>query len=622
MNSTRIALAYEYEAEETQLLAQAAEDETQVADLIVSYLEQMGIEYVFGVPGGAIEPLYNALARSSRRGGPRPIVARHEAGAAFMADGYARETGKIGVCCATSGPGATNLITGVACAFDNGIPMLVITGQPSLPSFGKRALQESACTGINTLGMFRHCTRYNSLISHPEQIESKLITALQRAVRAPRGPVHLSIPLDIMKSPSPVSKPSYDIADKIRPTSLLDTDATDQLADLLRQSKNVRLLIGGWCGEAIGTILQLAVERDIPFVTTPDGKGLVNPYHPLFRGVFGFAGHPSASTLLNDDNVDLILAVGTSMNEWTSSGWSDSLLNGKLVHIDESAEHLARSPMARLHVRGRLISIFDRLIERSHKSRESSDFEYRRHRNSREPLQPSPRNDAMLADPEKYTSTASPIKPQRLMYDLGRLFPPSTRFLADAGNSVAWSTHYLSPADRRIGERRMRGGGRRRNNGRRQTEAGWLRLTMDFAPMGWAIGGAVGTAAGNPNVPVVCITGDGSLMMNGQEISAAVAEQLTVIFVILNDQALGMVKHGQRLAGAEQIGFELPATDFAAMARAMGADGYTVRSPEEMAALDIDAICRKKGPTLIDVYIDEEEVPPMNLRMQILGTDI
>jgi acetolactate synthase I/II/III large subunit len=145
---------------------------------------------------------------------------------------------------------------------------------------------------------------------------------------------------------------------------------------------------------------------------------------------------------------------------------------------------------------------------------------------------------------------------------------------------------------------------------------------MDFAPMGWAIGGAIGTAASNPQSPVVCITGDGSLMMNGQEISVAVAEGLTVIFVILNDQALGMVKHGQRLAGAERIGFQLPSTDFAAMARAMGADGYTVRSPEDMAALDIEAICSKKGPTLLDVFIDGEEVPPMNLRMQVLGTDI
>ena len=599
-----------------------AQDYPQVADLIVSYLEQLGIEYVFGIPGGAIEPLYNALARSSRRGGPRPMVARHETGAAFMADGYARETGKIGVCCATSGPGATNLITGVACAFDNNIPMLVITGQPSLPSFGRGALQESACTGVNTLGMFRHCTRYNSLVSHPEQIESKLITALQRAVRAPRGPVHLTIPLDIMKSPSPVDAPSYEIADKIRPSALLDMDATDDLQELLQQAGKIRLLIGGGCGEAISTILQFAVLYDIPFVTTPDGKGLVSPHHPLFRGVFGFAGHQSARDLLNDKTVDLILAVGTSMNEWTSSGWSESLLNKKLVHIDESAEHLARSPIARLHVRGRLLSIFDRLMESIHKANETGGLKYQRDPATQEKPYPAWNPENVLADPAKYTSLATPITPQRLMHDLGRLFPPNSRFLADAGNSVAWSTHYLNPTDRRFGGRRVGGSGRGRDKGRRQTNGGWLRLTMDFAPMGWAIGGAVGTAAGNPGVPVVCITGDGSMMMNGQEISVAVAEGLTVIFVILNDQALGMVKHGQRLAGAEQIGYQLPTTDFAAMARAMGADGYVIRSPEDMAELDIEAICRKKGPTLLDVFIDGEEVPPINLRMQILGTDI
>lgn len=136
------------------------------ADLMVHALELLGVEYVFGVPGGAIEPLYNALARSARRGGPQAVVARHECGAAYMADGYARETGRMGVCIATSGPGATNLITGVACSYENNVPLLVITGQPPIHSFGKGALQESSCTGINTVGMFRHCTRYNSLVSH------------------------------------------------------------------------------------------------------------------------------------------------------------------------------------------------------------------------------------------------------------------------------------------------------------------------------------------------------------------------------------------------------------------------------------------------------------------------
>ncbi|MDF3035359.1 MAG: Acetolactate synthase, partial [Paucimonas sp.] len=207
------------------------EQPEDVADLLIAYLEQMGVEYIFGVPGGAIEPIYNSLARSQRRGKLRPIVARHEAGAAFMADGYARETGKLGVCVATSGPGATNLITGVATAYDNGVPMLVITGQPPLPAFGKRALQESACTGVNTLGMFRHCTRYNSLVSHPEQMEQKLIAALMRATRTPRGPAHLTIPLDILKSDCPT--PHYDLRALLQPPAMIDEAAVESLYHLV-----------------------------------------------------------------------------------------------------------------------------------------------------------------------------------------------------------------------------------------------------------------------------------------------------------------------------------------------------------------------------------------------------
>ena len=247
-----------------------------MADLLVAYLEQLGIEFVFGIPGGAIEPLYNALARSERRGGIRHILARHEAGAAFMADGYARETGKIGVCIATSGPGATNLITAVATAYDNNIPMLVITGQPALPSFGKHPLQESACTGINVLGMFRHCTRYNSLVSHAQQLESKLVTALQRATRSPRGPVHLTVPVDVFRAPSTLPgqplKPAYDLQALLRPSSLVDDDAVEHLRTMLSEARNVVLLIGGWAGEGIDSILQFAALKGATFVTTPDGK--------------------------------------------------------------------------------------------------------------------------------------------------------------------------------------------------------------------------------------------------------------------------------------------------------------------------------------------------------------
>ena len=590
-----------------------------IADLLVAYLEQLGIEYIFGVPGGAIEPLYNAIARSARRGGLRHILARHEAGAAFMADGYARETGKIGVCCATSGPGATNLITGVAGAYDNNIPMLVITGQPALPSFGKNPLQDSSCTGVNILSMFRHCTRYNSLISHPKQMEPKLIAALQRATRNPCGPAHLTIPSDVFRQPSPDPIPSYDLSLLLNPSSLVDDDAIERLREMLAGTKNLVLLIGGFCGEAITAILQFAALKGATFVTTPDGKGLVNANHPLYRGVFGFGGHASAEAALRDESVDLILAIGANMGEWNTSGFCDSLLNERLVHIDESEDHLARTPMARFHMRGRIVSIFNRLIERIHALRQDTRVEIERRRAKREMINLNWDPDCILAAPQSYISDATPIKPQRLMRELGMAFPPSTCFLVDTGNSVAWATHYLHPADRRISERRLGGGNRKRTNGRRKSNGGWMRVTMNFAAMGWAIGGAVGTAAGNPNDPVVCITGDGSMLMNGQEISVAVHEKMSIIFVVLNDEALGMVKHGQRLAKAEQIGCEMPPTDFAMMARAMGAVGHNVRSPEDLLKLDFEAMCAHPGPTLIDVMIDPDEIPPMNARMRVLG---
>jgi len=576
-----------------------------MADLLVAYLEQMSVEYVFGVPGGAIEPLYNALARSARRGGVRPILARHEAGAAFMADGYARETGKIGVCCSTSGPGATNLITGVACAYDNGIPMLVITGQPALHAFGKHPLQESACTGINVLGMFRHCSRYNSLVSHPQQLEPKLVAALQHATLATRGPVHLTIPVDVFRSSSANPAPSYDLRTLLVPSSLVDDAAVQSLRKMLSEARNVVLLIGGWCSEAIDVILQFVAMKGATFVTTPDGKGLVNSYHPLFRGVFGFGGHQSAEDALRDKSVDLILAVGASMGEWNSGGWSDSLLNKRLVHIDESEDHLSRTPMARYHIRGRILAIFNRLVDHMHVAQRDGNFEYERRRVARSQNAALWEPGKMLAAPDKHVSDAIPITPQRLMRELSTLFPIATRFLADTGNSVSWATHYLHPIDRRIGGSRLGGG--------------WLRVTMNFAPMGWAIGGAIGTAAANRDVPVVCITGDGSMLMNGQEISVAVAERLTVIFVVLNDQALGMVKHGQRLAKAEQIGCDLPPTDFAMLARAMGAVGHTIRGPEDLGVLDMGTICARKGPTLLDVLVDPDEVPPMNVRMRALA---
>ncbi len=576
----------------------------EVGDLVVAYLEQLGVEYVFGIPGGAIEPLYNALARSTRRGGPRPIVTRHETGAAFMADGYARQTGKLGVCCSTTGPGATNLITGVSVAYENWIPMLVITAQTPLANFGRGAFQDSSCTGVNTVGMFQYCTRYNTLVSHVEQLEPKLTAAVMTALHSPKGPAHLSVPLDVLRAPAPVCGPSYNLASKLNRTSLLDDEAVEQLCNEIEGAQGVVLVIGNGCSESIGTILETALRINAIIVTTPDGKGLISPYHPLFRGVIGFAGHSTASQALIDSSVDLIVAVGTGFGEWSSSSRDTrTLLSERLVHVASSEGHLIRSPMARLHVRGDVGTVFERVLARvALKSWRNHALTAAAERNGA-----GRQLHFQLHDEIKYRDSASiPIKPQWLMYQLAQLFPPSTRYLADTGNSVAWAIHYLHPFDRRMA-------------GRRDAKGGGVRFSLEFASMGWAISAAVGTALGDPGKPVVCITGDGAWLMNGHEMTVAIQEQIPIVFIILNDAALGMVKHGQRFTQAEPIGYELPAVDYCAHAKALGANGHIIGRPHDLLDLDIQAICQRPGPTLLDVRIDPEEVPPMSVRFEALG---
>lgn len=575
-----------------------------LSDLFISYLEQLEVEYVFGVPGGAIEPLYNALARSERRGSVRPIVARHETGAAFMAHGYYMSKRRLGVCCATTGPGATNLLTGVATAYENNAPMLVITAQTALSSFGRGAFQESSDTRLNTIGMFQYCTSYNSLVSHPNQFEQKLYAAIMTSFQT-FTPSHLSIPLDIFRSRiENTDHVSYNLKELMSFSRKLDDERLKQFRELLLNGENIVFVIGEGCIDAIGTILSVATLLHARIVTTPHAKGLVSPYHPLFRGVIGFAGHHTALGLLTDDKVDLVIAIGTSLSEWASNNWdSTALMNEKLVHVEYIERRFTYSPMARLHVCGEIGMIFEKILSGIFSSKKVRMLRDKRRGESEETEKPM--RYFQLDEEEKCTRDATPIKPQRLMYELTSMFPPQTCYLADVGNSFSWSVHYLNPYDRRLSGERMRG-------------YGVYHSCFEFAPMGWAIGAAVGMALGRLDVPMVCCTGDGSWLMNGQEITVAVQEQLTVIFIILNDGALGMVKHGQILTGAERVGYQLPTVDYCAMAASVGAQGFIIESPQDLLSLDIKAICGHKGPTVLDIRVDTSEMPPINRRTNVL----
>jgi len=600
------------------------------ADLIVDYLAQIGVEYVFGVPGGAIEAFYNALAREARRSlphvypaykldrkmnnsvvsSPRAVIARHESGAAFMADGYARETGRLGVCCATTGPGATNLITGVASAFSDRIPMLVITPQTALANFGKLALQESSSDAADVVGMFAHCTRYNSLVSHGDQLEQKLVKALLSAFQRPSGPSHLSIPMDILAASPSSSRASFSIESLLYENDILDKENLLILCDALQEKRNIVLFLGNDCHDAMDDILQFAELMHAPIVTTPAGKRWVSSYHPLFRGVFGFAGHSSAREALLNENVELVLAIGSSLDEISTGSWDKvALLNDKLIHIDATIENFARSPMACLHVYGKIKSVFKFILEQLFSTEGDTRQQYNHQNRINDGALASAIQDdetvakhsvlspqLVLSDFQKCLSEESPIKPQRLMFEIATCFPESARFFIDAGNAWAWTIHYLNL---------------------KSTQR--LNYGFGFGAMGWAIGAAIGGAFGHRGNPVVCITGDGSYLMSGQEITVAIQHKLSVVFLLLNDHALGMVKHGQKLGGGEPIGYQLPVINYAKIARAMGANAHSIYRPEDLRKLNFDDICYAAGPTLLDIYIDANEVPPMGLRMKTLN---
>lgn len=513
--------------------------------------------------GGAIEPLYNALGRDLGSGGPKPVVARHEAGAAFMAEGYYRKSGKIGVVC------ATNLLTGVASAYTENTPMLFITPQSALKYFGLKTFQDSHSTGIDTVNIFKNCTNYSVLISHAEQFKNKLETALQKALYPSKGPVHLSIPKDIFDAPvTDIPRFTSDyINSLIKIPKPVDLEAIETFLQRLLVSKNVVIVLGKECEGAIESIVEFASRLGARIVTTCEGKRWATKNTPGYCGVFGFAGHASAYDALLQDNTDCIIAIGSRMTEFSTGSWDEKLLNQKLIHIDNYLNNFTYSKMARLQLFGDIKSILDIC-------------------NKRLPARPNAlcgENKIALQDNSECDVLSSPVKPQHLMKEIVSIFPDETHYVIDIGNSFSWATHYLMP----------------KNIDKYDS-------SMDFASMGWSIGTSIGIALANRDTPVVCIVGDGSFLMNGNELSVAVEYNLNIYFVILNDSSLGMVKHGQRLSGAEQICHTLPQVDFNLLAKSMKATGVTIKSIQDLKSFFVDNELYQNGPCVLDVYIDGE----------------
>lgn len=567
----------------------------EYGDLLVRILNDYGVKYIFGIPGGGIEPLYNAMARSEKKGGLRPVVSRHESGAAFMADGYARESGKLGVCCTTTGPGATNIITGVASAYVDEVPMLVLTGQTRQSHFGRGAAQDSSCDGVDIVAMFKHCTRYNSFVSHPDQLEEKLVKAISIAMGSKPGPSHLSLPLDLLGMPVGIRGDLLPIKPLQFEEVTPNKKVMNQLHKLISNTKKAVLVLGPGAENAASEIIKFAETINWPLITTPMGKGIISANHPLYFGVFGLGGHQSAANLLHDSSVESVIVIGSVLDEPETSSWDmEGLLTDKLIHIDQNEFHFYRSTMAKLHVFGSPRLVFKELLRCGFKGKASLKGKRERH-------------CANVVDlPELFKVNNRNIKkipPQLLFWELSLKAPENTRVVVDIGNSFLWGIHYWQCRHKAGDFKNL------------------FRMGLGFAPMGWGIGAAVGTAMASPDEPVICFTGDGSLLMNGQEITTAAQEGLNILFVVLNDQCLGTVKHGQALTGAESTSFDLPGVDFAKLAHAYNVSSHSIQSVTELHTIDLDKIFKAPGPYLLEVIIDPEQVPPMSSRLLAINND-
>ena len=547
-----------------------------VADRLVVDLIQIGVTTYFGVPGGAIEPLFNALARQERNGSVRVVPMRSEAGAGFAADGYYRATGSMAACTCTTGPGTSNLLTAVMTAHADRIPMLIITPQVALHKQGRGALQESSSDGYDLTQILGTCTRYSTTITHHEQLPFKLSRAMAAAMTPPHGPVHLSLPSDILAATVRASMPcAAECSSLEAPVSQpVDAHALERLVAALLKAKSPVFYVGDDAGVAAKGLSPLARVTGAKLVTSPAGKRWVGHLDPMYKGVVGFSGHAEARDAVA--RADLIVAFGATFDELSTNAWS-ALKNVPIHAVDRHWTFANRLPNVRPVVASTQqvvdaigVCLPPPLVLNLGRTLPPPDLASAPH-------------DAL-------------VHPGALMRWLSRNLPADVPVHVDAGNSFSWSTRELMRA-------------------RPDT----YRVAMGFATMCWAIGAAIGASVGHRR-RTICITGDGSFLMSALELTVAVEQSLPVTYLVLNDAGLGMVRHGQELGRAESIAHEIAPVRFDQIARACGAAGFRVERLSELEQITRQWLeSDDGGPAVIDVVIDREAVPPMADRVAALA---
>ncbi len=540
------------------------------ADAILRSLEAEGVEVVFGIPGGAILPLYDALARGTTI---RHVLARHEQGAGHMAEGYARASGRVGVAIATSGPGATNLVTPIADAWMDSTPLVCITGQVRSNLIGTDAFQECDITGI-TIPIVKH----SWLVQDVEELPHVIKAAFHVAQTGRFGPVLVDVPRDVQEAeldfayPEDVSLPGWKPPRRGHPRQIAAA------ATAVAAAERPILYVGGGVLNAHATdeLRRLAEAARIPVVTTLMAKGAFPESHELFAGHPGMHGPKWSNWALN--KADVIVACGSRFDDRVTGKLSAFAPGATVVHLDVDAAEISKIRHADVPVVGPLQPVLAELAELLES-------------------QAAPgRTDAWLAQiaewreqfPLRYGNGGELLKPQRVLEVLSNLTAgrDDVVWTTGVGQHQMWAMQYLE-CDRP----------------RTFVTSGGL------GTMGYGIPAAVGAKAARPDATVVCVDGDGCFQMTSQELATAVLEDLPIVVVIVNNGYLGMVRQWQDMFFEErfsQIELTHALPDYAALARAYGALGLTVDSEEQLEEALAEALASGRT-TVVDCRVDPRE---------------
>lgn len=557
---------------------------------LIDSLVKHKVKHIFGYPGGAILPIYDELYRWEQEGKIKHILARHEQAAAHSADGYARSTGKVGVCFATSGPGATNLVSGIATAQMDSVPLLLITGQVSRSFIGTDAFQEVDIFGI-TLPIVKH----SYVVRDPRYMSRIIAEAFYIAQHGRPGPVLVDIPKDVglEKFTYDPVQPGKCIVPGCRTVYSSKAKQIPKIVKLISQSSQPLLYVGG--GSIISgaheELKELAVMCQIPITTTLMGKGIIDENHPLCLGMLGMHGTAYANFAVSE--CDLLIALGARFDDRVTGKLDEFACNAQVIHIDIDPAEVGKNRIPHVAIVGDIKETLQNII---HDIKKNADLFVEQTRSWKERIC-NWKIQYPLLIPKKKDS----LSPQEIIFSLNAN-TSGAYFTTDVGQHQMWAAQFLNVLPRH-----------------------WL-SSAGLGTMGYGLPAAIGAQVAHPDSMVICISGDASFQMNLQELATISQYNLPIKIIIINNKWQGMVRqwqqafYGQRYSHSNM---ECGSPDFQVLASAFGIDSQILDNRDSIDHV-LKTCFETKGPFLIDCQVTEDEncypmVAPGKSNSQMIG---